>query len=112
MPTLDPDDSRAPYLQVAAALRDDIASGVIARGEQAPSYARIAEQYGVSLGTARSAIGVLRSEGLIVTRHGKGSFVRTNSDGPAPPDAGELAALRQEVARLAERLDAVEHRLA
>jgi DNA-binding GntR family transcriptional regulator len=112
MATLDPDDPRPPYLQVAAALREDIAAGHIAPGGQAPSYAQIAEQYGVSPGTARSAFRVLRDEGLIVTRHGKGSFVRRGGDVPASPDAGDLDALRREVARLAERLDVVERRLA
>lgn len=112
MATLDPDDPRPPYLQVAAALREAIESGSIPRGGQVPSYGQIAQDYGVSLGTARSAIAVLRSEGLLVTRHGKGSFVRMSPDEAGPASAGELAELRDGLDALSGRVAALERKLA
>src|SRR5436190_2036505 len=34
------------------------------------------DRYGVARGTIRDAVGLLRSEGLVRTEHGRGSFVR------------------------------------
>lgn len=112
MGKLDPDDSRPPYLQIAAELTAGIERGEYAPGAQLPALSVLASEYDVSVGTVKSALAVLRDAGRVVTRPGKGSFVRT-SPLAADPDAGaELAELRQAVTSLAERLDAVEQRLA
>lgn len=111
MATLDPDDPRPPYVQVAAAVRAEIEAGRIGPGERLDSYLQLAERYGVAIGTVRSAVGVLRTEGLIVSRHGKGTYVRTNADGAATASLDDLEALRRDVLVLTERLDAVERQL-
>lgn len=111
MTTLDPDDPRPPYMQVVAAVRAEIEAGEIRPGGRLDSYSRLADRYGVAVGTVRSAVGVLRAEGLIVSRHGKGTYVRTNTDGASPASAGELDVLRHDVVVLTQRLDAVERRL-
>jgi DNA-binding GntR family transcriptional regulator len=108
---LDPDDPRAPYLQVAHRLRTEIDTGRLAPGAQLPSYGELADEYGVALGTAKRAVGVLREEGVIVVRHGIGSFVRTHaaaSEDVAPSDIEEL---RAELADVRQRLEEVERRL-
>lgn len=70
-------DQRLPrYL----AIRDDIASK-IAEGEwdlsePLPSESRLAELYGVSLGTMRHAIEELAREGKIERRQGSGTYIR------------------------------------
>ncbi len=112
MGKLDPDDARPPYQQLADALRTGIQSGDLAPGEQLPTLQALASEYGVSIGTVKSALGVLRDVGLIVSRQGKGSFVRTRMTdvGQPPPDA--LAELRVAVNQLTERVDEVERRLA
>ena len=73
----DPNDRRAPYRQVADAVRMGIRAGTLEPGEQLSALAALRETYDVSVGTAKSATAPRREEGLVVTRHGKGSFVRT-----------------------------------
>ncbi|MFF5988478.1 FadR/GntR family transcriptional regulator [Prauserella flavalba] len=59
-------------------LRTAIALGVLAEGEQLPPETELAAQFNVSPVTLRDALGVLRSEGIVETRRGRGggSFVR------------------------------------
>lgn len=59
-------------------LRTAIALGVLAEGEQLPPESELAAQFNVSPVTLREALGVLRDEGIVETRRGRGggSFVR------------------------------------
>ncbi|MEU4836364.1 GntR family transcriptional regulator [Streptosporangium sp. NPDC023615] len=41
-----------------------------------PGEEKLQEEYSVSLGTARKALGILRAEGLIETRQGKKTYIR------------------------------------
>ncbi|MEV0441047.1 GntR family transcriptional regulator [Streptomyces spectabilis] len=68
-------DRRPPYQHAADELRRDIRSGRFKPGEQMPSVRELQERFGVANMTARSALNVLRDEGLIYTIHGRGSFV-------------------------------------
>jgi GntR family transcriptional regulator len=72
----DPMSDRPAYNQVAEQLRQRIYSGEFPPGAMLPSEAGLIKQYKVSRVTARGAIKELQTEGLIVTRQGKGSFVR------------------------------------
>lgn len=114
MTSLDPDDSRAPYLQVAGGLRAAIASGEYSPGAKLPTLQELADSWGVAPNTAKSAISLLRDEGLVVIRHGKGSFVRTR---PAEGDSVSRAAdssderVWQAIADVRRRLAEVERRL-
>ena len=67
---------RPAYLQIADDLRDRILSGALAAGEKLPSESDLMRYYDMSRTVAKMAIGVLRSEGLITSHPGKGSFVR------------------------------------
>ncbi|MEU1791143.1 GntR family transcriptional regulator [Streptomyces sparsogenes] len=71
-PTHDP---RPPYQQAAEAIRDEIKAGRIKPGEQLPSHRELQERFGIANMTARSALRVLREEGLIYTVQGRGSYV-------------------------------------
>lgn len=62
--------------QIADDLRHQISSGELAPGDQLPTEIQLATLYRVSLGTVREALHTLRSEGLLDTRLGRGSFVR------------------------------------
>lgn len=64
------------YRQVADDLRAKISSGELAPGAKLPSERDLVETYGVSRPTVRDAIGVLRSEGVVIAEHGRGVFVR------------------------------------
>jgi DNA-binding transcriptional regulator YhcF (GntR family) len=74
--SLDPDDPRPPYQQVANALRAAILTRKLAPGEKLPSGNELAQRYGVARMTIQQAIRLLRDEGLIVSRQGSGVFVR------------------------------------
>jgi len=63
------------YHQIAQALRDRIRSGDIAPGARLDNQRRLAEDFGVTLMTLRQALEVLEREGLIMRRHGLGTFV-------------------------------------
>lgn len=64
------------YRQLAALLRDRIASGVPAPGDWLPSEKRLEQEHGVSRGTVRAALRILAEEGLVTSRSGRGTFVR------------------------------------
>ena len=80
--SLDPNDSRPPYIQVANVLRAAILTKKFAPGEQLPSGPELASTYGVARATVQSALRVLREEGLIVSRQGSGVFVRERTERP------------------------------
>jgi hypothetical protein len=61
-------------------LRRAIASDQLLPGDQLPSEAQLIAHFGVARMTVRQAIQELRSEGLVVSEHGRGVFVR-----PMPP---------------------------
>ncbi|GAB3219295.1 hypothetical protein GCM10027447_01820 [Glycomyces halotolerans] len=57
-------------------LRKRILDGSYAPGEKIPSVAQIAEEFDLTPSTANTVVGRLRADGLIVTKHGSGSYVR------------------------------------
>jgi DNA-binding GntR family transcriptional regulator len=63
------------YLRVADAIADEISSGQLAPGTRLRAERELAVYYGVAYGTIRKAMGVLRERGLIITIHGRGTFV-------------------------------------
>ena len=71
--TIDHDAEEPLYLQLAAILRGQIESGELER--RVPSVKTLTQQYGVAQGTAERALAVLREEGLIRSRMGRGHFV-------------------------------------
>jgi GntR family transcriptional regulator len=60
------------YLDVAAALRERIADGLLGA---LPSEAELGGEFGVSRVTVRRALEALRDEGLVASRRGAGWFV-------------------------------------
>jgi len=74
--------------QLAWALRSDILSGALPAGTRLPALHRLAEQAGVNVNTVRAVYRRLEGGGLVVTRHGSGTFVT----GP-PADPAALAQL-------------------
>lgn len=77
---IDRSDDKPPYRQIAGMLRDAISSGQLIAGERLPSEAALIDHFGVARMTVRQAVQDLRTEGLVISEHGRGVFVR-----PAPP---------------------------
>lgn len=73
---LDRSSDRSPYLQIAAALREAIQLGRLGPGDRLPSEAELTQHFGVARMTARQAIQELKTEGLVMSEHGRGVFVR------------------------------------
>lgn len=73
---IDRSGDRPVYRQLAALLRERIESGVYAPGDVLPAESALIEEHDVSRGTVRQAIALLRAEGLVVTEHARGTFVR------------------------------------
>jgi GntR family transcriptional regulator len=73
-------DGRPAYQRIADELRAAITAGSIRPGDRIPSERELARRYGTTHMTVRQAVGLLKDEGLVVTRQGLGSFV-----GSRPP---------------------------
>ncbi|GAA5001226.1 GntR family transcriptional regulator [Actinopolymorpha pittospori] len=108
----------APYLRIAAELRDRIAAGELRPGDPVPSIRRIAEEYGVAIATATRAMATLRDEGLVQARVGAGTVVSARvgtrtvrSPAVVQPPLGREQVLSAAIAIAdAEGLDAVSMR--
>lgn len=68
-------DPEPLYRQLANVLRQQIQSGVLAKGQPIPSESYLQQEHGVARGTVRAAIKLLADERLIVTIQGRGSYV-------------------------------------
>ncbi len=75
-PALDRESPVPLYQQLADVLRQDIAGGRLPAGVAFPSERKLMARHQVTRTTVRSAIGVLKQEGMVVAEHGAGSFVR------------------------------------
>ncbi len=73
------------YQQVYSALRRDIQSGRLGRGDRLPSEAELVRQFGASRITVGRAVRELQVAGLVERRAGSGTFVK------APQAAGALS---------------------
>lgn len=83
------------YEIVYETVKREIVSGAYAYGDKLPSKRAIADEYGVSLSTAETALDVLRSEGYIDSRQRSGYFCSYSQDGAYAPfrsDKGEAVA--------------------
>jgi GntR family transcriptional regulator len=82
--------------QLREAIRSQIHMGHLKTGDRLPSESELGKRYGVSRITVRQAMSDLASEGLIVRRQGKGSFVSPGT-------------VRQELNRLQGLTEALGH---
>ena len=115
--------------QLAWQLRALIASGRLAEGERLPGVREMATVAGVNVNTIRTVYGRLADEGVIVSEHGRGTFVRdrgraqsalerfaasfpgtpaVRADEPRTAETRRRASLRAEIALLERELAALE----
>lgn len=94
---IDPADEVPVGLQLSWRLRALIRTGELAAGEKLPSFRQLAGWAGVNVGTVRAVYEALEKDGLVVTRHGQGTFVAEGVE-PVP----ELEEIASEALRRAE----------
>ncbi|MEV4318958.1 TetR/AcrR family transcriptional regulator C-terminal domain-containing protein [Actinocrispum sp. NPDC049592] len=70
-------ETGAPYLRIVGEIRERIASGRLRPGDRVPSTRQITQQWGVAMATATKVISTLRDEGLVDTKPGAGTVVRS-----------------------------------
>jgi DNA-binding transcriptional MocR family regulator len=105
------------YLQIVAALRNDIQTGAVSAGQQLPTHREMATRLGLSIGTVSKAYAAAERQGLTSGQVGRGTFVllepvetgltstenqRINLALNAPPDTGEadvVASTLSDIAR-------------
>jgi len=74
------DRSRVPlYLQVASALRQRIEARQWLPGQKISTLVELEKEFQVARVTVRQAVGILREEGLLNSRQGRGTFVAETS---------------------------------
>jgi GntR family transcriptional regulator len=87
-PTLDlPSDSGSPgvpldgplYKDVKRQLMEVLTRGEWKAGEAIPSERRLAERYGISIGTVRKAIDELVAENILIRQQGRGTYVASHN---------------------------------
>ena len=76
---LDPTGGLPLYRQIAAAVRRAIRDGEIAPGDRLPAARDLAASLGVNMHTVVRAFGLLREEGLLEVRRGRGAIVTAGS---------------------------------
>jgi DNA-binding GntR family transcriptional regulator len=103
---------RPAYAQVADELRREIRAGQFPPGSQLPSYQALVKRFEVSITVVRSAVRELKTEGLVSTHQGKGSFVCASRAQTGRADLGTIVAsvrtLRDRLAQFDERLARIE----
>lgn len=67
------------HLRIAADIRARIATGELQPGDKVASVRTLSDQYGLNQTSVRTAIDLLRAEGLIERRAGSGTYVRQPS---------------------------------
>lgn len=72
---LDPSDTRALPVQIAEALRAQVAAGILLPGEQVPSTRSLARDLGISRGSVVTAYEQLTAEGYLTAAVGSGTVI-------------------------------------
>ena len=67
---IDNNDPRPVYLQIAAAIKEQIQKGMLQPGDELPSVRDLARDLGINLHTARHAYQLLREQGVLLLRLG------------------------------------------
>ena len=81
VPEWKPTHLRLLYVQLAEHLAARIEAGELPRGSKMPPERDLAVEYGVAYNSVRRAMELLRERGLILTMHGRGTYVA--GEGPS-----------------------------
>ena len=78
--------TQPPSRRIADRIGEAILRGEHAAGEKMPSERVLAQRWNVTRATVAHALQILRDRGLIESRHGSGSYVRSSAPESALPD--------------------------
>ena len=84
--TINTNDPRPIYQQVADGIKELIALGKLPQGAPLPPVRQLAADLGVNLNTIAIAYRELQKDGLIVIKHGSGSVVASSTTTERSPD--------------------------
>jgi GntR family transcriptional regulator len=96
---VDPESAVPLFEQLAAAIRGDAARGAIRPGERLPAARDVAESLDINVHTVLRAYQLLREEGLIDLRRGRGAVVTDRAT-----DYADLAVRLPQLVAEAKRL--------
>lgn len=99
--TISQSDKRPMYLQIMEQIKQRIAVGDWKEGQPIPSIRQLAVDLQISVITVKRAYFELEREGVIVTQHGKGSFVASRPGLGAELREQELEQHLEQAARIA-----------
>lgn len=94
------DDDSPLYVQLIEIISSEIDSGVLKSGDLLPSEAQLCSVFKVSRSTVRQAIGELESNGLVVRRRGKGTYI---TKAKVERDAGRIYSFTSEMKKLGHK---------
>jgi GntR family transcriptional regulator len=97
--TVDGDDRRPIYRQIAEEIKGLIAGGKLTEGAHLPPVRQLAADLGVNLNTIATAYRELQAEGLIIIKHGSGAVV-FSSTASEPNEEGLRRSLRTALTQL------------
>jgi GntR family transcriptional regulator len=81
------EDDGPKYERVADAIEAEIKSGELPPGMRLKPERELMIDFGVSYGTIRHAVSVLRDRGLVRTSHGEGNYVKSAAPPASPGDS-------------------------
>jgi GntR family transcriptional regulator len=96
--SIDSNDPRAVYLQIAASIKEQIQQGMLQPGDELPSVRDLARDLKINLHTARHAYQLLREQGVLQLRLGSRARIaplRTVPADPAEVDKKVVPRLRE-----------------
>lgn len=81
---VDPSDQAPLYAQLVASVRTALGRGDLRPGERLPAARDLAEALDLNMHTVLRAYQLLRDEGIVELRRGRGAVVRSDLDPRAP----------------------------
>jgi GntR family transcriptional regulator len=88
--TINDQDPRPVYLQIANQVKEQIMRGDLKQGDELPSVRDVAESLGINMHTVRHAYGVLRDQKIVVIRLGQQARVAKLRSGPPTAEEAGL----------------------
>ncbi|MHB9023797.1 MAG: GntR family transcriptional regulator [Armatimonadota bacterium] len=76
---VDPTSSTPLYAQLVEQVKRAIAAGTLQAGDALPSLREVATRLRINPLTVKKAYGELEAQGIVVTEHGRGTFVTAGS---------------------------------